>query len=690
VANVEIKIKFVDGAAAASANKFKGEVEGLNKSVKNLNVNLSSTSSFLKNFAANVASDAVGALTRSIIGFGKGSVEAIKSIETINTQFEVLTGSAAKAGDLVKDLTDFAARTPFQLQGISDAASRLLSFGFSVEEVKDRMQDLGDVAAASNSDLGEVALIFGQVRAAGKLTGERLLQLQERAIPIGPALAKSLGVAESAVRDLVTKGVVSFDIFEDAFRSLNEEGGIAFGGMEKQSKTLAGRLSTLDDSITLLQASVGSDLAPAFKAGASALTAFIESIQNDKGIRAFIVDIADSIPAAFRAVSQSLIFVNDSFQNTRQVLNSLRAAFNATASGAIGAAIALNEAEIATKAFLGINTKNLEKQNAALQELRDTFDEVGVEAIESNNKIEKSQQKVEEFVSKSTGNLIKTYNDERAALKGVAEESEDSAQKQIDVETKKRDILTLLRESDKIARDEAVAEADAFAEAQASKEFAFLVENLGEQEAARVAAQAKRLENEGKTNEALNALGEARIKAIEEQNKIKKKHDEQALSDQRRFLSTASTLQQSSNKALNAIGKAAAITQVAIDTEAAISSAFAFGTRIGGPTVGFTFASIAAAAQAATAARIAGISFEDGGIVPGNSFSGDNVVARVNSGEMILNRQQQAQLFEQANGAASGSRQEIVVNTTVNLDGEVVGRSVSRQVANGLKLGEVV
>jgi TP901 family phage tail tape measure protein len=101
---------------------------------------------------------------------------------------------------------------------------------------------------------------------------------------------------------------------------------------------------------------------------------------------------------------------------------------------------------------------------------------------------------------------------------------------------------------------------------------------------------------------------------------------------------------------------------------------------------------LAATAKAAT--NVAAIksqrpSFQQGGIVPGNSFSGDNIVANVNSAEMVLNRRQQAQLFNMANGGASGAgRQEIVVHTTVELDGEAIGKSVSRQVADGLELGE--
>lgn len=45
--------------------------------------------------------------------------------------------------------------------------------------------------------------------------------------------------------------------------------------------------------------------------------------------------------------------------------------------------------------------------------------------------------------------------------------------------------------------------------------------------------------------------------------------------------------------------------------------------------------------------------FATGGIVGGNQKSGDNVLVRVNSGEMILNAAQQARLFALANGAAT-------------------------------------
>jgi hypothetical protein len=99
-------------------------------------------------------------------------------------------------------------------------------------------------------------------------------------------------------------------------------------------------------------------------------------------------------------------------------------------------------------------------------------------------------------------------------------------------------------------------------------------------------------------------------------------------------------------------------------------------------------ANIAAALGAATVAAQAIQGFQDGGLVGGNSFSGDRVMARVNSGEMILNREQQANLFNQINNGSSNG-QMITVHTNVVVDGETIAKAVSKQVANGFQIGEV-
>lgn len=201
--------------------------------------------------------------------------------------------------------------------------------------------------------------------------------------------------------------------------------------------------------------------------------------------------------------------------------------------------------------------------------------------------------------------------------------------------------------------------------------------------AMRLASQVKQLETEGKHEAGLKLINN---RAFNAKKKLDKKASEQLIKDKKATMNAFTTLAKSESKELAAIGKVAAITQIAMDTPVAISGAYTHGTSIGGPPLGVLFGLAAASHQAQQMSAIS--RYENGGIVPGSSFSGDNVQARVNSGEMILNRQQQSNLFNMAKSGGSSNGQPIIVNTSVELDGEVVARSVSRKVANGMVLGE--
>lgn len=67
----------------------------------------------------------------------------------------------------------------------------------------------------------------------------------------------------------------------------------------------------------------------------------------------------------------------------------------------------------------------------------------------------------------------------------------------------------------------------------------------------------------------------------------------------------------------------------------------------------FGWMQIPIAVAAVVSAFASAPKFAMGGIVPGNSFSGDKVMSYLNSGEMVLNRSQQAHLFSMLNGTTS-------------------------------------
>lgn len=686
MSDIRINVKVVSTAAENAVKQLGIQTKKTEKSVSNLNVSIKQSASAFKSFAGNIAAIGVANLASGVSSLTRSFFDQTQALEDLTTQFEVLTGSAGTANQLVAELQEFSAATPFQLEDIGRATSRLISFGFSVEEAKSSLSDIGDVAAASGSNLGELSLIFGQVSAAGKLTGERLLQLQERAIPIGPAIAKTMGVAESSVRELVSQGKVDFETFEKAFQSLNDEGEFAFEGMIKRSQTLSGRISTLTDNFSLLTANIGAKFAPLFKTAVTAVTNFIQAISESKGFDQFIDNLVNQIPNAIRIVGFAFSTFTSIIATVRQVINSIRAGFNSLAATAIDAVIKINNATIALKRLVGLDTSGLEQANETLNLWKDTLVDVRSEALQANAEIEKSQNDLEQTIAESTQNVVNSYKQEVEASNEKANAVVENNKKEVDSVVEKQqklvDLRTLFQEAEALSTMEFNA-AQADMQMLANEEsYTRTLEGLQEEEKLRILADVRRLQQAGKTEEAIKKIQEGAAKAKQERQK-------QELTEERGFYGQLQTLSQSNNKALAAIGKAGALVQIALKTEEAIGNSYAFGTRIGGPALGGVFGGIAAAAMAARAAKIAGLNFQDGGIVPGTSFTGDRVQANVNSGEMILNRQQQTQLFAQANGAPGASR-EIVVHTTVELDGESVARSVSRQVANGFELGEQV
>ena len=162
-------------------------------------------------------------------------------------------------------------------------------------------------------------------------------------------------------------------------------------------------------------------------------------------------------------------------------------------------------------------------------------------------------------------------------------------------------------------------------------------------------------------------LSKLRSKQSLDVNILKNKTD---LANQQAFFSAATSLSNSENSKLAAVGKAAAITQIAIKTPPAIASSFAFGTSTGGPILGAVLAGIAGIAMAAQAAKIAGVSLQTGGVVPGPRSDFDNVNANLAGGELILNRRQQQNLFDRINADDLGGGGGGV---TVNIDGGFIG-----------------
>ena len=187
-------------------------------------------------------------------------------IESQTRSLQVLTGSVQQAKQIIQELQQLGAVTPFTSTELIDAAKRLQAFGVAAGNVVETTRRLADASGATGAELQGLVTAYGQVQAKGRLQGEELLQFQERGIALQEELRKMYGMTGEEFQKALSKGQISAKAVEVALQRLTSAGGKYANGAIAQSDTLSGRLSTLQDGIEGLARGIGTALSPAIKA----------------------------------------------------------------------------------------------------------------------------------------------------------------------------------------------------------------------------------------------------------------------------------------------------------------------------------------------------------------------------------------------------------------------------------------
>jgi tape measure domain-containing protein len=201
-------------------------------------------------------------------------------IESQTRSLQVLTGSVQKATEIVKQLQDLGAVTPFTSSELIDAAKRLQAFGVETNKVVDTTRRLADVSGATGAELQGLVTAYGQVQAKGRLQGEELLQFQERGVALQKILKEEYKLSGEEFQDALKDGQISAEAVEAAIIKLTDAGGKYANGAIAQSDTLNGKLSTLQDSFQRLAQNIGKFFEPVFKFLIDGINAFLERLNN--------------------------------------------------------------------------------------------------------------------------------------------------------------------------------------------------------------------------------------------------------------------------------------------------------------------------------------------------------------------------------------------------------------------------
>lgn len=200
-----------------------------------------------------------------ILNMGIASVQAAAQMRQYEIAFQTMLKSAEAGTQMLRDLQQFAAETPFDVPSVVSAGQQLMAFGFKAEEIIPMLTNLGDAASGlglGTEGVSRLAYALGQMQTSGKLNAQDMMQLTSAGISAWDMLAQAAGKTVAEMKDLCSKGAIdSKAAVQTIIAGMNDQ----FGGMmAKTSDEVAGLLANIKETAGNTSAAVGKYLTEAF------------------------------------------------------------------------------------------------------------------------------------------------------------------------------------------------------------------------------------------------------------------------------------------------------------------------------------------------------------------------------------------------------------------------------------------
>ena len=208
---------------------------------------------------ANVFSKLGSAALSAAEGLISSGIEYNAQIEKYTTGFTNMLGSAEAAQQVMSQIQEDAAKTPFDVASLTQANQYLISAGENASYARNTIMALGDAVSATgggNDELNRMAQNLQQIANTGKATAVDIKQFAYAGIDVYGILADYTGKSTAEVQNMT----ISYDLLTQALQAASEEGGRYYNSMDTQSQTMNGRVSTLQDNVKQLAGLLTGDL----------------------------------------------------------------------------------------------------------------------------------------------------------------------------------------------------------------------------------------------------------------------------------------------------------------------------------------------------------------------------------------------------------------------------------------------
>ena len=257
--NLKWKITETDlesGKGLSNLNKAAKNVDmsGLAKGIETVQARFSALQVIGVTALANLTNSAVNAGKKIVSALGDALVNGGKNralnIQNAKFQIEGLLGTEEfqKQWTRIDESINWAVKdTAYGYDSAAKAASQFMASSIKVGEQMDySLRAISGVAAMTNSTYDDIANVFTRVAGQGRVMAIDLNSLAARGMNAAAVLGKALNKSESEIRDMVSKGQISFDTFakamDDAFGEHAKKGNETFEGALANMKAAMSRI----------------------------------------------------------------------------------------------------------------------------------------------------------------------------------------------------------------------------------------------------------------------------------------------------------------------------------------------------------------------------------------------------------------------------------------------------------------
>lgn len=227
-------------------------------------------------------------------------IDATGKMQQLDVALSTILQSKSKADALLAEISEFAKKTPFNLDEVANGAKQLLAYGSSADNVVDELSMLGDVASGLQIPLGQLIYLYGTLRVQGRAYWRDIQQFQGRGVNVIEEMAKNLGVTQDQIKSLVEEGKIGFKDVEKAFQSMTSEGGKFNNMLENSAGTWPQRIANIEDTLFQKMNEFGNKYKEVFEFGIGTAEELVEHLDD-------VISVIGGLIAAYGTYRAALI-----------------------------------------------------------------------------------------------------------------------------------------------------------------------------------------------------------------------------------------------------------------------------------------------------------------------------------------------------------------------------------------------